>query len=80
MLFRSFFSIYLFRKEVKQLYFERFDRMSNKKDFEWLTCRTLHVSGIAPTERNSIFIDELSKYVKKEVRSIPAEMWGRKGD
>jgi hypothetical protein len=78
--FLHFFSIYLFRKEVKQLYFERFNKMSNKKDYEWLTCRTLHVSGIAPTERNSIFIDELSKYVKKKIRSVLAEMWRRKGN
>jgi hypothetical protein len=78
--FLHFLNIHLFRKEVKQLYFERFDRMSNKKDNEWLTCRTLHVSGIAPTERNSIFIDELSKYVKKEIRSVPAKMWRRKGN
>ena len=48
--FRTISSI---KEDARQLYFELFDRMSNTKDFEWLTCRTLHVSGIAPNERNS---------------------------
>lgn len=41
------------KAETKYIYFDRFDRMSRKKDSDWLSCRTLHVSGLAPNERNS---------------------------
>ena len=40
------------KRELKELYFSRFDKLSRKKDSEWLRCRTLHISGISPTERN----------------------------
>lgn len=43
----------IFKTECKFLYFERFDKMSRYKNYEWLRCRTLHLSGIAPHERNS---------------------------
>lgn len=45
----------MFKTECKFLYFERFDKMSRYKNYEWLRCRTLHLSGIAPHERNSKF-------------------------
>ena len=54
--FLHFLLITSLKNDVRQLYFERFEKMSKNKDFEWLTCRTLHVSGIAPSERNSNFI------------------------
>ena len=43
----------VFKTECKFLYFERFDKMSRYKNYEWLRCRTLHLSGIAPNERDS---------------------------
>jgi hypothetical protein len=47
-----FFTI--IKTEAKYLYFDRFDNMSSKKDSNWLSCRTLHISGLGPNERNSI--------------------------
>ena len=41
------------KTEAKHLYFDRFDKMSRKKDSDWLSCRTLHISGLGPNERNS---------------------------
>ena len=38
--------------ELKDLYFSRFDKMSRDKNYMWLSSRTLHISGIAPFERN----------------------------
>ena len=48
--FRNFSQI---KDEVKNLYFERFVKMSREKNSDWLSCRTLHISGILPQERNS---------------------------
>jgi hypothetical protein len=48
--FRFFTSI---KSDAKFIYFDRFDKMSRRKDADWLSCRTLHVSGLGPTERNS---------------------------
>ena len=41
------------KREAKNIYFERFDVLSRKKDYNWLSSRTLHISGLAPHERNS---------------------------
>jgi len=41
------------KREAKNIYFERFDSFSRKKDFNWLSSRTLHISGLAPHQRNS---------------------------
>lgn len=41
------------KRETKFLYFDRFDEMSRNKDADWLSCRTLHISGLGPNERNS---------------------------
>ncbi len=49
--FRNFSQL---KNEVKLIYFERFEKMSREKNVDWLSCRTLHVSGILPEERNSI--------------------------
>jgi len=51
--FKNFSQI---KNEVKHLYFDRFDKMSREKNVDWLSCRTLHVSGILPEERNSNII------------------------
>jgi hypothetical protein len=48
------------KTEASYLYFDRFDKMSNKKDADWLSCRTLHISGLAPNERNSKFLFNFS--------------------
>lgn len=41
------------RREATNIYFERFDLLSRQKDYNWLSSRTLHISGLAPNERNS---------------------------
>jgi hypothetical protein len=41
------------KNELKHLYFHKFDIMSRKKSSDWLSCRTLHISGLAPHQRNS---------------------------
>jgi hypothetical protein len=41
------------KNELKHLYFNKFDIMSRKKNSDWLSCRTLHISGLAPHQRNS---------------------------
>jgi len=46
-----FFSV--LKREAKNIYFEKFDLLSRKKDYNWLSSRTLHISGLAPNERNS---------------------------
>lgn len=48
--FRFFSKI---KREAKFLYFQRFDKFSRHKNADWLSCRTLHISGLAPEERNS---------------------------
>ena len=42
------------KNQLKNLYFEHFDKMSRHKHDEWLSCRTLHISGLAASQRNSI--------------------------
>ena len=49
-----FFSI--LKNEAVNLYFERFDFLSRKKDYNWLSSRTLHISNLEPSERNSNLI------------------------
>ena len=49
--FRSFSKL---RRESFYYYYQRFMKMSENKDVNWLSCRTLHISGINPEER---FID-----------------------
>lgn len=51
--FRFFSTI---KTESKYMYFDRFDKMSRNKNYQWLSCRTLHISGLGANERNSIII------------------------
>ena len=51
--FLHFRIFHVIRKEAYYNYFTRFDKMSQNYDVNWLTCRTLHISGIAPEERNT---------------------------
>ena len=46
--FRSFSKL---RREAFFHYYNRFMKMSESKDVNWLSCRTLHISGINPEER-----------------------------
>ena len=46
--FRSFAKL---KREAFRLYYSRFMKMSENKDVNWLSCRTLHISGINPQER-----------------------------
>lgn len=55
------------KRELKELYFSRFDKLSRKKTFEWLSCRTLHISGIAPYERNvSLLKSKLNYFLSNQ--------------
>lgn len=47
----------LIKREVQSIYFSRFDKMSQNYDKNWLSCRTLHISGIEPTERNTSVLE-----------------------
>jgi hypothetical protein len=51
----------LIKTEIKYLYFDRFDKMSRKKDADWLSCRTLHISGLGPNDRNSKILNYIFK-------------------
>jgi hypothetical protein len=45
----------LLKNLFKNLYFDQFDKMSRHKDADWLSCRTLHISGLSASQRNSNF-------------------------
>lgn len=56
-----------FKREISYLYFNRFDKMSRVKNSDWLRCRTLHISGLAPRERNNeSLIVKLNFFLQKE--------------
>ena len=60
-----FFSV--LKNDLKNLYFENFDKMSREKDSDWLSCRTLHISGLSASQRNSkfyLFSDSYKKTFK----------------
>jgi hypothetical protein len=48
--FRCFSQI---RQEARNIYFEKFDLLSREKNFNWLSSRTLHISGLSSDDRNS---------------------------
>lgn len=50
--FMHFRNFSIIKREAECLYFDRFDLMSRKKDSDWLSCRTLHISGLGPNDRN----------------------------
>jgi hypothetical protein len=41
------------KNQFKNLYFEQFDKMSRHKNADWLSSRTLHISGLSASQRNS---------------------------
>ena len=56
-----------FKTEISYLYFNKFDKMSRVKNSDWLRCRTLHISGLGPRERNiESLIVKLNYYLQKE--------------
>ena len=61
--FRSFEKL---KREAFHFYYERFRKMSQNKDVNWLSCRTLHISGINPHERlTSIMQNKLNVFLSK---------------
>ena len=61
--FRSFEKL---KREALHFYYERFRKMSQNKDVNWLSCRTLHISGINPHERlTSIMQNKLNVFLSK---------------
>ena len=61
--FRSFGKL---KSEAFRLYYTRFKKMSEKKDVNWLSCRTLHISGINPQERlTSLMQTKLNVFLSK---------------
>ena len=64
--FRGFAKL---KKEAFHLYFSRFMKMSENKDVNWLSCRTLHISGINPQERlTSLMQTKLNVFLSKSGR------------
>ena len=61
--FRSFANL---KREAFHLYYTRFMKMSEDKDINWLSCRTLHISGINPQERlTSLMQTKLNVFLSK---------------
>ena len=61
--FRSFAKL---KREAFHLYYSRFMKMSENKDVNWLSCRTLHISGINPQERlTSLMQTKLNVFLSK---------------
>lgn len=57
------------KEEAKYIYFRRFDRMSQNFNEEWLSCRTLHISGINPEERNTSLLQTKLNYLLNQNNS-----------
>ena len=61
--FRSFAKL---KREAFYHYYSRFIKMSENKDVNWLSCRTLHISGINPQERlTSLMQTKLNIFLSK---------------
>ena len=54
--FMHFRNFSIIKREAECLYFDRFDLMSRKKNSDWLSCRTLHISGLGPNDINGKII------------------------
>ena len=54
------------KRETFYHYYKRFEKMSENKDVNWLSCRTLHISGINPAERlTSLMQTKLNIFLSK---------------
>ena len=63
----------IIKKEAYYIYFSRFDKMSQKFDLNFLSSRTLHISGLAPEERNTDYLQNiLNNYL--EVNNIKGKI------
>ena len=61
--FRSFSKL---RREAFFHYYTRFMKMSENKDVNWLSCRTLHISGINTQDRlTSLMQTKLNVFLSK---------------
>ena len=67
--FLHFRSFNLIKKESYNLYFSRFDKMSQNYDVNWLSSRTLHISGISPIERNTSILQTKLNYFLSRTNS-----------
>ena len=69
----------IIKREASLTYFNRFDVLSRSKNADWLSCRTLHISGLAPHERNTdsltrklnLFLEEHSGGKVIDINFIP---------
>jgi hypothetical protein len=69
----------IIKREASLTYFNRFDVLSRNKNADWLSCRTLHISGLAPHERNTdsltrklnLFLEEHSCGKVIDINFIP---------
>ena len=63
----------IIKKEAYYIYFSRFDKMSQKFDLNFLSSRTLHISGLAPEERNTDYLQNiLNNYL--EVNNVKGKI------
>lgn len=61
--FKSFADL---KRETYSQYTSRFLKLSRKKDYKWLSCRTLHIAGIQPEERHtSLLQSKLNFFLSK---------------
>jgi len=67
--FLHFRSFNLIKKEAYNLYFSRFDKMSQNYDVNWLSSRTLHISGIESNERNTSILQTKLNYFLSRTNS-----------
>ncbi len=62
--------LYMLKTDLKNVYFARYDSLSKTKDHEWLRCRTLHISGISPLNRNiNMLKTKLNYYLSQKLNS-----------
>ena len=61
--FRNFAKL---KRDTFYHYYKRFEKMSENRDVNWLSCRTLHISGINPAERlTSLMQTKLNIFLSK---------------
>ena len=59
----------MIKKEAYYIYFSRFDKMSQNYDVNWLSSRTLHISGISPIGRNTNILQTKLNYFLSRTNS-----------
>jgi hypothetical protein len=62
--------LYMLKSDLKNVYFARYDNLSKTKNHEWLRCRTLHISGISPLNRNiNMLKTKLNYYLSSKLNN-----------